>query len=628
MAKPITLKDHYRETRVFARRSVVALGCVFLLMLGLVARMVYLQVMEYEKYRTLSDQNRISIEPIPPTRGLIMDRNGTLLADNRPSYAVSIVKELCPDIDAAIAQIGELVLLDEAQIDRFHKRLEQRQRPHTPVALKFKLTEEEIATIAVNQHRLPGVTLDASLVRHYPWNDMLSHAVGYVGRINEKELKTLDATNYSATEHVGKTGIEAFYEDQLHGGVGFQTIETDARGRITRVLERTDPTPGADLMLYLDLPTQMAAVKALEGRRGAIVAIEPATGGVLAFVSVPGFDPNLFVTGIDYKTYKELQESQAQPLFNRAIQGQYPPGSTIKPIMGLAGLYYGATDWNRSMYDPGFYKLENDNHFYRDWKKWGHGVVDLHTSIVESCDTYFYDLAFKLGVDRIHDFMLPFGFGKRTRIDVTSERPGLIPSRAWKRDNLNQAWYPGETLITGIGQGYMLSTPLQLALSTAILANRGKIVQPHMVRTINGVPITDPAPLGQIELKDSNNWELTIAAMRAVVHSPKGTARSMNVNLTGYDIAGKTGTAQVVGIKQDESYDAEKLSEWHKDHALFVGFAPVKEPKIAVAVLVENGGGGGSTAAPVGRIVLDAYFDSIAQDAISDNQPGTDRNEQ
>lgn len=619
MPKPITLKDHYRETRVFARRSVVALGFVFLLMLVLIARMFYLQVMQYEKYRTMADENRITVEPIAPTRGLIMDRNGTLVADNRPSYAVSIIKEQCPDVDDTISKIGELIALDEAQIDRFHKRLEQRQRPHTPVALKFKLTEEEIAIIAVNQHRLPGVTLDASLVRHYPWSETLSHAVGYVGRINERELKTLDATDYSATEHVGKTGIEAFYEDQLHGDVGFQTIETDARGRITRVLERTDPAPGQDLMLYLDLPTQIAAAKALDGRRGAVVAIEPETGGVLAFVSIPGFDPNLFVTGIDYKTYKDLQESRAQPLFNRAIQGQYPPGSTIKQIVALAGLYYGVTDWNRSIYDPGFYKLENDNHFYRDWKKWGHGVVNMHQAIVESCDTYFYDLAFKMGVDRIHDFMLPFGFGKRTGIDMPSERPGLIPSRNWKRGALNQPWYPGETLIVGIGQGYMLATPLQLALSAAILANRGKLVKPHMVRDIGGTPVTDPKPLGQIELKDTNNWELIIASMRAVVHSSTGTARGIKEGLA-YDIAGKTGTAQVVGIKQDESYDASKLSDWHKDHALFVGFAPVEKPKIAVAVLVENGGGGGSTAAPVARIVMDAYFNSLAQDAISDNQ--------
>lgn len=621
MPKPITLKDHYRETRVFARRSVVALALVFLLMLALIARMVWLQVFQYEKYRTMADENRITVEPIGPTRGLIMDRNGTLLADNRPHYAVSITKEQSPDINATITHIGELIALDDALIDRFHKRLQQRQRPNTPVALKFKLTEEEIAIIAVNQHRLPGVTLDAYLVRHYPWNDMLSHAVGYVGRINEKELQTLDATNYSGTEHVGKTGVEAFYEDQLHGTVGFQTIETDARGRITRVLERTDPVPGADLMLYLDLPTQIAAVKALDGRRGAIVAIEPSTGGVLAFVSMPGFDPNLFVTGIDYKSYQELQDSLERPLYNRALQGQYPPGSTIKPIMGLAGLHYGFTDWGRSIYDPGFYKLDNDNHYYRDWKKWGHGVVNLKTAIVQSCDTYFYDLAFKMGVDRIHDFFLPFGLGKRTGIDLPNERPGLMPSRAWKRAAMNQAWYPGETLIVGIGQGYMLSTPLQLALSTAILANRGKMVHPRMARLVGDDPTIDDKPMEQIKLNNPQDWDATIDAMRDVIHSATGTARGINQDLT-YDIAGKTGTAQVVAIKQGESYDASKLKEWHKDHALFVGFAPVKEPRIALAILVENGGGGGSAAAPVARQVFDAYFESLAEDQIDNTFTG------
>ena len=619
MPRPITLKDHYRETRVFARRSVVSILFVFLLMLVLISRMFFLQVMQFDKYRTMSDENRISVEPVAPTRGLIMDRNGTLLADNQPSYSVSIVKELCPDIDDTIDKIGKLISLNDTEIDRFHRRLDQRQRPYTPVALKFKLTEKEIAVIAVNQHSLPGVTLDANLVRHYPWNDLLSHAVGYVGRINERELKTLDPTNYSATEHVGKTGIEAYYEPQLHGTVGFQTIETDARGRITRVLEHTDPTPGSDLMLYLDLPTQIAAVKALEGRRGAVVAMDPGTGGIVAFVSVPGFDPNLFVTGIDNKTYHALQTSKAQPLFNRAIQGQYPPGSTIKPIMGLAGLYYGVTDWNRTIFDPGFYQLENDNHFYRDWKRWGHGVVNLRTAIIQSCDTYFYDLAFKLGIDRMHEFLAPFGFGTRTGVDLTSERPGLNPSREWKRATYNQPWYPGETLINGIGQGYMLVTPLQLALATSILANRGKIVKPHMVKSIGGKPVTNPEPLGRIELKDSQNWDQIFAAMQDVVQSAHGTARGIRTQ--DYKIAGKTGTAQVTGIKQDETYDEEKLDESHRDHALFIGFAPVDHPKIAVAVLVENGGHGGSAAAPVARAVMDAYFDSLAQDEVSNNKP-------
>ena len=615
MAKPVTLKDHYRETRVFARRSVVAILFVIVLILMLISRMVYLQVLQYEKYSNLSDENRVSVEPIAPTRGLIVDRNGNLLADNRPSYAVSITKELCPDIEATIDQLQELVDISDSQVDRFYKRLNQRRRPFTPVALKFKLSEEEIAVVAVNQHMLPGVTLDANLVRHYPLKNALAHTIGYVGRINEQELQELDATNYSATEHVGKTGIEAYYEDQLHGEVGFQTIETDARGRITAVLERTDPTPGENLQLHLDLPTQLAAEKALEGRRGAVVAIEPETGGVLAFISVPGFDPNLFVTGIDYKTYNQLQNSKARPLFNRAVQGQYPPGPTVKPIIGMGGVDNGFVNWEYSIHDPGFYKLENDSRFYRDWKKWGHGVVDLHAAIVESCDTYFYDLAFKMGVDEIHDFMKPFGFGDKTNIDLTSERKGLLPSRFWKKATKNQPWFPGETLITGIGQGYMLATPLQLALSTAILANRGVQVKPKMVKAVGGLPLPPPETAPPIELKNAENWDKTIEAMRDVVHGVKGTARGISKGLEGYDIAGKTGTAQVLGIKQDEEYDETKIAEWHRDHALFVGFAPVENPKIALAVLVENGGGGGSTAAPVARLVLDAYFQSLQADA-------------
>ncbi len=615
MPKPVTLKDHYREVRVFARRSVVAILVVIMLILVLISRMVYLQVLQFDKYSSLSDDNRVSIEPIAPTRGLIVDRNGNLLADNRPSYAVSITKELCPDIDATINQLQSLVTISDSQVDRFHKRLSQRRRPFTPVALKFKLSEEEIAVIAVNQHMMPGVKLEANLVRHYPLKNALAHTIGYVGRINEQELQELDATNYSATEHIGKTGIEAFYEGRLHGQVGFQTIETDARGRITKVLERSDPAPGENLQLFLDLPTQLAAMKALEGRRGAVVAIEPETGGVLAFVSTPAFDPNLFVTGIDYKTYNQLQHSKARPLFNRALQGQYPPGSTIKPIVGMGGADLGVVSWDYSIHDPGFYKLENDERFYRDWKKWGHGVVNLHSAIVQSCDTYFYDLAFKMGIDQIHDFMKPFGFGHRTGIDLTSERKGLLPSRFWKKATKNLPWFPGETLITGIGQGYMLATPLQLALSTAIMANRGIQVQPRMVKAIGGIPIPPPETAPPIQLNNPKNWDRTIQSMRDVVHSIKGTARGISTDLEGYDIAGKTGTAQVLGIKQDEEYDAEKIAEWHRDHALFIGFAPVQNPKIAVAVLVENGGGGGSTAAPVARKVMDAYFESLKADA-------------
>lgn len=597
------------------------LGVILLLFL-LISRMVYLQIFHYDTYVTQSNENRISISPVAPTRGLIFDRRGLLLADNQPTFNVSILKERTPDIDATISHIGELIELKEGDADRFHRRLEQRRRPFTPVALRYRLSEEELAILAVRLHELPGVILEADLVRHYPHKEALAHTIGYVGRINEEELRKLNANNYSATEHMGKTGIERFYEDELHGEVGYQTAETDARGKITRILDHSDPEPGDNLHLYLDMATQTASISALDGRKGAVVAIDPSTGGVLAFASMPAFDPNLFVTGIDYQSYKELQTSRDRPLFNRAIQGQYPPGSTIKPIMGLAGLENNVTTWEYSIYDPGFFKLENDERFYRDWKKYGHGKkVDLHWAIMQSCDTYFYELAYKLGIDNIHDFMAPFGFGEKTGIDMVTERSGLLPSRFWKRAIKGQPWYPGETLITGIGQGYMLATPLQLALSTAILANRGQIIKPRMVQYIekNGEkldPFADAPAQPKISLKNPENWERMIQSMRDVVHNVKGTARGISVGLKDYDIAGKTGTAQVLGIKQDEKYDADKIAEWHRDHAVFIGFAPVDNPKIAVAVLVENGGGGGSTAAPVARKVMDAYLLGTGQSTI------------
>ncbi len=625
MAKPATLKDHLREGRVFNKRALLAFAMVMLMSFVLVGRMLYLQVVQYDTYVTQSDQNRVSVEPIAPTRGLIFDRNGNLLADNQPTYSVSILKERTPDIDEAIEKISRIIPISDTDPERFHKRLSQRRRPFTPVALRYRLSEEEIAKIAVHQHELPGVEIEANLVRSYPYADLLAHTIGYVGRINEQELQSVDATNYSATEHIGKTAVERYYEDALHGIVGYQTIETDARGRITRVLERTDPTPGHNLHLYLDLETQRAAIKALDDRRGAVVAIDPETGGVLAFASMPAFDPNLFVTGIDFKTFNELNTSRARPLFNRAIQGQYPPGSTIKPIVGLGGIDGDFTTWDYTIYDPGWYKLENDTRFYRDWKKYGHGMVDLEKAIMRSCDTYFYELAHNMGIDAIHDFMKPFGFGEKTGLDIVSERSGLLPSRFWKKAMKNQPWYPGETLITGIGQGYMLTTPLQLAMATATLATRGRVVHPKMVQYIDKGGLKVPDNLDEkpetITIKDPQNWERVIEAMRKVVHHPRGTATLLAKDLEGYDIAGKTGTAQVLGIAQDEEYDEEKISKWHRDHALFVGFAPVQNPRIAVAAIVENGGSGGSTAGPVVRAVMDAYLNPLRNQPDPETEP-------
>ncbi|CBL44027.1 Penicillin-binding protein 2 [gamma proteobacterium HdN1] len=618
MARNVTFHDKLREQGIFKHRLVVAFLGVLALVGVLLLRMYHLQIVQYSTYETISDRNRIQIEPIAPTRGLILDRNGTILADNNPTFSVSIIKELVPNLSQTIADIRELIPLNDNDVQRFEKRLQQRRRPLTPIALRLNLTEEEIAILSVRAYDLPGVIIEANLVRHYPQPELLSHTIGYVGRINEAELKQVDANNYGATEYIGKTGIEKFYEDRLHGTVGFQKVETDARGRTTRVLEKIDPTGGENLHLFLDLPTQQAALKAMNGRRGAVVAIEPDTGGVLAFLSTPGFNSNLFVTGIDHKSYNDLQNDRWRPLFNRALQGQYPPGSTVKPMVGLAGLDGGFIDWNYSIWDPGWYKINGDGRFFRDWKKWGHGFVTLDTAIVQSCDTYFYELAHRMGVDRLHDFLSPFGFGHRTGIDMAGEVSGVLPSTEWKRRTRKERWYPGESLNFGIGQGYMLSTPLQLAVATAIIANHGTIIEPRMVEKIStkdtGIRPLEHAPLQHIKLRDPEQWRRMIASMRNVVMTKKGTAYgAVGRRLTEYDMAGKTGTAQVVNIKQGETYQASKLKEWHRDHAWFMGFAPTDHPRIAVAVLVENGGHGGTDAGPVAKQVIDAWFESDAR---------------
>jgi len=622
MPKPTTIKDHHREIRAFQKRALIAAGFVLIMVFGLLAQMAYLQIVQHKKYTTLSDKNRISIEPIGPTRGLIFDRNGTLLADNQPNYAVSIIKERSKDLNETINKIGATITLSKDDRAQFHKRLKHRRRPNTSTLLRHHLTKHEIAQLTVRQHEIPAMIIEAKLIRHYPHKDVFSHVIGYVSRINQQELARLDPNNYSGTHRIGKTGIEKYYESDLHGYAGFQTIESDARGKLTRILERTDPVPGKNLHLYLDLPTQKAAVKALDGFQGSIVAIDTNSGGIIAMVSRPGFDPNLFVTGIGVKPYTKLRDSQARPLFNRSVQGQYPPGSTIKPIIGLAGLEKGETSWQRKISDPGWYRIDDEDRYYRDWRRQGHGLVDLDSAIVQSCDTYFYDLSFRLGIDNIHDFMAPFGFGNKTGIDIAGEQTGLLPSRFWKSATKNQPWYPGETLITGIGQGYMLATPTQLALSTAIIANRGMLVQPKLVKSPSVIKnVMETEPPKPIQLKQPENWNKIIRSMRRVVHSLKGTASRVSKDLELYDIAGKTGTAQVLGIKQDEKYDENKIAARHRDHALFIGFAPVQNPQIAIAVIVENGGSGGSRAAPIAKTVMDAYFAS-SQQTKSQPSPG------
>ncbi len=607
MPQPIRLKDHEKDARLVRRRVVVGAVAVLLLTCVLIARLYYLQVIQYEYHSTLSENNRVHVQPIPPTRGLIFDRNGVIIADNRPSFSLSVTRERAADWEKTLDVIVEVLQLTPDDRALFEKRMRQGRRPFEPVPILFELTEEQIARVAVNQFRLPGVDVVAQLVRHYPQGAHFAHSVGYVGRINEKELKQLDPVNYSGTHHIGKTGIERFYEDQLHGEVGYEEVETNARGRVLRVLKRTDPKPGKDLVLTLDVRLQEAAEQALAGRRGAIVAIEPSTGDVLAMVSQPSFDPNPFVTGISFKAYAELRDSIDRPLYNRVLRGLYPPGSTIKPMVAVSGLDTGVVTPASRVFDPGFYQLPNYDHKYRNWNRSGDGWVNMETAIMRSNDTYFYDLAHKMGIDRLHDYMSRFGFGQRVALDMFEESPGLMPSRDWKRARYRQAWYPGETLILGIGQGYMQSTPLQLAQAVALMANRGKWIRPHLAKTIEGQPPIDPNPMPDIILRDPKYWDAGRNGMEQVVHGARGTAHKVGASSV-YRIAGKSGTAQVVAIKQGEKYDRSKVQERHRDHALFVAFAPAEDPKIAVAVMVENGESGSGVAAPVVKQVMDAWL--------------------
>ena len=607
MSQPIRLKDHEKDARLVRGRVVVGASVVVALICVLLARLYFLQVVQYEYHSTLSENNRVHVQPIPPTRGLIFDRNGVVIADNRPSFSLSMTRERSGDWQQVLDVIVEVLQLTPEDRALFEKRMRQGRRPFEPVPILFELNEEQIARIAVNQFRLPGVEVVAQLVRHYPQGAHFAHSVGYMGRINEKELKTLDPVNYSGTHHIGKTGIERFYEAELHGQVGYEEVETNARGRVLRVLKRTDPIPGKDIVLSLDIKLQEAAEEALAGRRGAVVALNPMTGEVLAMVSQPSFDPNLFVTGISFKAYAELRDSIDRPLFNRILRGLYPPGSTIKPAVAIAGLDSGVISASSRVYDPGYYQLPNYDHKYRNWNRTGDGYVDLDTAIMRSNDTYFYDLAHKLGIDRLSSYMNQFGIGQKVSLDMFEESAGLMPSREWKRATRRQAWFPGETLILGIGQGYMQSTPLQLAQATALIASKGKWIRPHLAKTIEGEPPVDPNPMPDIVLRDPSNWAKVSHGMQQVVHGARGTARVAGVGAQ-YLIAGKSGTAQVVAIKQGEKYDRSKVQERHRDHALFVGFAPANNPQIAVSVMIENGEAGSRVASPVVRKVMDAWL--------------------
>lgn len=614
MAPELVFKDKEREARLVRQRIVISAVIVVCLIAVLVLRLFYLQVVRHAHYTTLSQENRVKILPLAPTRGLIYSRDGVLLAENQPNFSLEIIPEQVPDLDALIRQLQQVVRLENIDIERFHQSL-RRYRRFDRVPLRFGLNEEEVAALAVRRHEFPGVEVAARLKRYYPLGAETAHVVGYVGRIDEADQGRIDLANYRATSHIGKLGIEKAYEDLLHGRAGYEQVEVNAEGRILRVLDRTAPRPGQNLRLTLDVSLQRAAMRALGDRRGSVVAIDPNNGEVLALVSSPSFDPNLFVDGIRAEVYRELRDSPDRPLFNRALQGQYPPGSTIKPFLGMVALESGVRAPAERIWCPGWFSLPGSDHLFRDWQKQGHGWMDLTSAIIQSCDVYFYSLANDLGIGRIHDYLVRFGFGARTGIDTTSESAGVVPSKEWKKQVYGQPWFPGETVITGIGQGSLLATPLQLAAATATLASRGRFVQPHLLLESSD-PSNDLVTFRfkprtrNLGMSNPEHWQAIHQAMIDVVHGAAGTARRIGTGIS-YRIAGKTGTAQIIGVPQDKTYDPDSIPERYRDHALFIAFAPADAPRIALAILVENGGSGSASAAPIARQLFDHHLKRV-----------------
>lgn len=606
MSRQLTLKDHILESRLFTRRAVELGLLVLLLVVLLLSRLFYLQIIQHDRYKTLSNNNQLDLIPIKPDRGLIYDRNGVLIADNLPVFSLEIVRSRVKNINNTIAELRKLIDISDDEVSAY-KRLAKQHRPFQAVPLKLKLSQEERAKFGVNQYLFPGVSVKARLIRHYPYGPMLAHVLGYVGRINEKELKRVDPVNYSASNFIGKIGLERYYENVLHGKVGYERVEVNAAGRIIRTMARTPPIPGNNLHLTLDLGLQMAISNAMQGHRGAVVAIDPRNGDVLAMVSTPSYDPNLFVRGISSKDFKGLHDSPEQPLYNRAIRGQYPLASTIKPFLILEGLDSETIDRSYRIRDPGYFKLPNSRHIYKDWKRGGHGTVNARRAIIVSCDTFFYRLANRMGITRIDSILTRFGFGIATGIDMKEELSGLVPSPAWKLRHKGAAWYPGDTLVSGIGQGFMLTTPLQLAHATAALAMRGQRERPHLLlkqSTPDKVQIPyQTSPLFPVVLKDESIWDYVVDAMVAVIRERGGTGYRYGRNAP-YPVAAKTGTGQVFSAKFHAPFEDSDLPEKLRDHSLFIAFAPVDNPQIAIAVIVENS----KLASNIARITTDYYL--------------------
>lgn len=620
------IKDHHSERRLFIARVALTSIVSFLLLGTVVARLVQLQVFDHEAFAAQSQGNRVRIEPVPPIRGLIYDRKGRVLAENLPAYQLELIPEQVGDIDDTLARLAGHGLIESEEIPRL-KELSESGPRFKPVALKLRLTEEEISHFAIQRPRFPGVDFQPRLVRHYPHGEAVAHAVGYVGALSRNDLERLDSSNYAGTAHTGKTGVETDFEGDLHGDVGYRHVVSNALGRqiTAESMELAEslpadeiPAPGDNIYLSLDLDLQMIATRALEGRRGAVVALDPWTGEILALVSAPSFDPNLFAVGMTTAQYAGLQDNPDRPLFNRTIFGAYPPGSTIKPMLALAALETGATYLSKKSMCRGFFTLPNTTHRYRDWKPEGHGEVDMHDAITQSCDVYFYEISVDLGIDGMHDYLDRFGLGKATGFDISGEHSGIVPSREWKqnafrsRTRTERHWYDGETVIASIGQGYMLATPLQLASAAGALATRGVRYKPQLVAATEN-PLTGerkliaPTRLDDAGIDNERHWDEVLGAMHDVMQNVRGTAYATGVNAP-YQMAGKSGTAQVFSVAQEEEYDEEDIEERLRDHALFISFAPFENPRIAVAVIIENGSSGSRVAAPIARAIMDEYL--------------------
>ncbi len=619
-----SIKDHHYERRLFITRVIFASVIATLLLGTVIARLVQLQVLNYEHFAERAQGNRVRIEAVPPIRGLIFDRKGRVLAENRPAYQLELIPEQVDDVDDTLLRLAGLDLIEADDIELFKALIASGPR-FKPVTLNLRMSDEEVAHFAIQRPRFPGVDFRPRLIRHYPNGPAIAHAVGYVGALSETDLQALDPARYAGTGQTGKTGVEHSFESTLHGDPGYRHVVTNARGRVITATSNelldalpTDaqPTPGSNLFLTLDLDLQTVAHQALSGQRGAVVAMDPWSGEILALVSTPSFDPNLFASGMSTSQFNALQEDLDRPLFNRAVRGTYPPGSTIKPMLALAALETGATNLTRKTVCFGSFSLPNSTHRYRDWRPQGHGAVDLHDALEQSCDVYFYEVSVDLGIDNMHTYLDQFGLGQTTGIDVPGERTGINPSREWKqqafRNPSDQRWFNGETVIASIGQGYMLATPLQLASAAATLATRGTRFKPHLVagweEPMTGErTLVKPERLSDVDIDNEFYWQTVIDAMHDVLQGSRGTARAVGTGAP-YSMAGKSGTAQVFSVAQEDEYNEDEIEYRLRDHALFISFAPVETPQIAVAIIIENGSSGSRVAAPIARALMDRYL--------------------